>query len=122
MEEEDETSRETESAAFIPSGIKLTPEQILTVVDLINRKAMSPNDACPVCGSPKNVVLDDVYRVSVSSETLSVGGQFQPLISTVCGNCGFVRFFNRIVVDSIIEAERGSGINPEPEVQAENGG
>lgn len=100
-------------------SVKLTPIEMAAITDHINRKAVAPNDACPVCGSPNNVVLDDVYRLSVLLQGLAIGGEHQPIVTTVCNNCGFVRLFNRLVIDRVVQAEIGM---PEPPPSAPDDG
>lgn len=73
------------------------------VSDLINEKAVSPNDACPVCGSPNNTVTPDEYSVSVTaSEGAVSSGRAMPVMATVCTNCGFVRFFSAIMLRELL--------------------
>lgn len=120
--EEEETPSEVVPTPIVPTSVKLTPEGVAAAIDHINRKAVSPNDACPVCGSPNNTVLEEIYQLSVASTIPMVGGQHQPLISTVCNSCGFVRFFNRIIVDWLIEAEKEAVASPAPNEQVKNGG
>lgn len=116
-------NRKPETIAPPPQAatVKLTLEELTAVTDHVNRKAVSPNDACLVCASPLNSVLDDVYKVDV----IPVGSPFsptaQPLLSTVCLNCGFIRFFNRLVVDKLIQ-EYSASLNVAPLLEGEDGG
>jgi hypothetical protein len=90
-----------------PTYITLSDEEATDVIDHINRKAVAKDDGCQVCGSPQNSVTVNVYRVDASTKpTAIVGGTYQPLYSTVCYNCGFVRFFNQNVVRGIIAREK----------------
>ena len=76
------------------------------IIAHINSKAVLPNDACAVCGSPNNRVQPLVFKVD--SEPIPdhvFGAHRMPLFSTICFNCGFVRFFNRFVVDKILNGE-----------------
>lgn len=87
------------------------------VIDHINQKAVLPKDACLVCGSPNNQVQGMVFKVD--SEPIAghaFGAHRMPLFSTICFNCGFVRFFNRFVVDKILNDE------PLPEYSGDAGG
>lgn len=94
--------------AQVVEEMRLTSEQLTDVVDFINAKAVIQNDGCPVCGSPVNFVVEDIYRVAVRTQPVSIAGRYQPLISTVCSNCGFVRFFNQITMLSRIEQEKAA--------------
>jgi hypothetical protein len=89
-----------------PESVKLTTDEVGDIIDHINRKAISPIDACPVCGDPNNEVVSDLYRLDVLYPGPMIGGSHQPLISTVCNNCGFVRVFNRLVVERRLQAEK----------------
>ena len=112
-----------EATALPPqiATMKLTPDEAMAVSDHINRKAVTANDACPVCASPLNSVLEDVYKVDV----IAMGSLFsplsQPLLSTVCLNCGFVRFFNRLIVDNLIQEHIAALENP-PSTEGNDGG
>lgn len=86
-----------------PLDVKLTHEQNIRIVEHINRKAVSPDDACVVCGSRVNHVVESTYAVATIRMVPSVGGTYMPLIATVCHDCGFVRFFNKIIVDNLVE-------------------
>ena len=125
MEEEDGTSAvapEPAPATVVPTNVKLTAEEAESISDHINRKAASPNDACPVCGSPNNSVLEHVYQVSPRTTVTILGGAHQPLVATACFNCGFVRFFNRLIVDAIIKAEKDAPSQPAADAEARDGG
>lgn len=92
--------------AEAPENVVLTPEEASAFTDHINRKAISPTDACPVCGSAANFVVREVYRLPVATTQVVVGGEYQPLLTTVCHGCGFVRLFNKIIVDQLIALEK----------------
>ena len=86
---------------------QLTPEYANEVTDHINRKATSPDDACPVCGHWYNMVTPTPYRVTaLPTEDAFGSGQIMPVLATVCHNCGFVRFFSRFIVDGAIERHK----------------
>jgi len=87
------------------SDVELTAEEASKYVDFINRKAISPTDGCPVCGSPQNFVVEYAYKVETIKEPFVMGGSAMPLFVTICYNCSFVRLFNRNMADAIIEAE-----------------
>lgn len=90
-----------------PQRVVLSPVESVAIVDHINRKAVAKDDACPVCGSPANTVISDVYRLPVLTDSPAFGGAYQPIVTTVCNNCGFVRMFNRLVVERLIQNETG---------------
>lgn len=104
---EEVESQENQAAPGVPVvlQVKLTPEERSAVTTHINQKAKDPQDSCPVCGDPNNIVLEDCYAVPVQTNVAGFGGHFQPLASTVCGNCGYVRFFNLLVVRKILSGE-----------------
>jgi hypothetical protein len=104
-----------EPAVPSPTDVVLTPDEMSDVTDHINRLAVAANDACPVCGSPHNLVAPNVYRMEVHREGPSAAIQYQPLYSTVCYNCGFVRFFNQNIVKLKISAHEA------PEAGSSNG-
>lgn len=106
MEEEDSPS--TPLTTPVDEKVRLTPIEYAAITDHINRKAVAPNDECPVCGSRNNSVLADIYRLDVLVQGLVVRGEHQPIIATACNNCGFIRMFNRLVVDRLIAAEIGA--------------
>lgn len=86
---------------------KLDQSYARAVVDHINKKAVSPNDACQVCGSHVTIVSDMPFKILVKEKEGAVdSGREMPLLATVCNNCGHARFFNRIIVDHLIEADR----------------
>lgn len=89
-----------------PLQDKLTAAERSEVTDHINRKAAHPQDACPVCASPRNFVLEDIYRTDVVAANPVTTTAYQPLTATLCLNCGFVRFFNLNLVRKLIEEER----------------
>jgi hypothetical protein len=102
------------SVAVLPGGelkaseIKLTDDERSETTDHINRKATNPDDACAVCGSPANYVVEDTYRLDVLTSIPVVASTFQPLVSTVCMNCGFVRLFNHNIVKNRIAEHKAS--------------
>jgi hypothetical protein len=79
----------------MPKGDALSDEELLRANDWINEKAVSPTDACPVCGSPKNSVFPALTQVRVA-DVPSPG--LLPMVMTICRNCGFVRFFSAVVM------------------------
>lgn len=74
----------------------MTVEEVTRCISWINEKAISENDACVVCGSPDNVVIDQIFRIASIPHTTSKQGiqRYAPSIATVCRRCGFTRFFN----------------------------
>ena len=94
-----------------PSVLMLSNEQMEAVVDHINRIVGGPDkDACPVCGSCENSVEPYVFQVPVLYEPAGIGiGRYAPNYATNCKKCGYTRFFNKNVVDSLImkASERG---------------
>lgn len=114
MENEDQSATEEAApveAAPADASVALTAEEATDVTDHINRMAVAPNDACPVCGSSQNFVAPTLYRVEAHREAPAAQIQYQPLYSTVCLNCGFVRFFNQYVVKERIAEQKA----PKPE-------
>lgn len=75
---------------------ELTDEEIDKAIRWINAHATSPNDACPVCGSPHNAVLSGLARLDFRN--VERPGTM-PLVVALCYNCGFVRLFNAIVLE-----------------------
>ena len=120
MTEEDPKPEATPLPLQIPT-VKLSLEEAAAVSDHINRKAVSPNDACPVCASPLNSVLEDVYKVDVIPLASPLSPLSQPLLSTVCVSCGFVRFFNRLIVDRLIQ-EYNAALESPPPPEGSDGG
>ena len=85
------------------TDVKLSIEEANLLTEFINSKASSANDECSVCGSPKNFVSEYVWKMETQKTEAAFGGRFQPLVATSCHNCGYVRFFNRNIVDWIIQ-------------------
>lgn len=85
-----------------PDG-KLSPAEHMMCVNWINEKAASPNDACAVCGSPDNSVGLDIFQVRAgpAPRTAGQGVPYIPSVITSCNNCGFIRFFNALVLGLI---------------------
>lgn len=109
---------QTEKKSYEPKD--LGQEHSNKVVDFINRKAVSPNDACPVCGSPKNTVAHTAYKIEAQpAEGVPFSGVQMPLFATVCFDCGFVRLFSELIVNHLIKQEEAS--NPAPTVGGVNG-
>lgn len=102
------SDNEIEKAIGEPDEIRLTEAEQAAVTDHVNRKAVSPNDACPVCGSPANAVIHSVFRLPTLTSQPVVGGMYQPVLSTACANCGFIRLFNKLIVDRQIEIYEAS--------------
>ena len=101
----DDASFKPEMSANLFVDVVLTPDEASKYTDFINRKAADPTDPCPLCHSPLNYVSEYVFRVETIKEPAALGGRAMPLFLTVCGNCSFVRFFNRLTADAIIHAE-----------------
>lgn len=74
---------------------ELTEDEVSKAIAWINEKATSPIDACPVCGSRHNTVLNAMGRLGFSD--VSSPGTM-PLVVTLCYTCGFVRLFNAILL------------------------
>lgn len=91
---------------FDPMG--MMPEaDVNECVDFINKKAVSPNDSCIVCGDPNNSVSQYLWRVMTIPQS---SNRFMPMVMTHCNNCGFLRFFSAMQL----------GVYPAPiEVQQE---
>ena len=52
------------------------------------------------------MVLDSEFAVPVGQEKALVGiGANAPVYATVCGNCGYLRFFSKLVIDAILRHE-----------------
>lgn len=103
-----------EKAPPVPevTDVKLSADESDKITDFINQKALAPKDECPVCGSPQNYVNEYVWRVDTQKTEDALGGRFQPLVSTTCHNCGYVRFFNKIVVEFLMKPkDNGEGGN-----------
>lgn len=105
-DDRDKTDESTSEQENSPPQDKLTAIERSEVTDHINRKAAHPQDACPVCGSPRNFVLEDIYRTDVVASHPVNTAAYQPLTATLCMNCGFVRFFNLHIVRMLIKEER----------------
>lgn len=104
---EEEASAKTEEDNFRVEPEKLEPSYVSAVVEHINKKAISPDDACQVCGSRLNTVSNSPFKLLVKeTEGAFDSGREMPLLATTCHNCGYTRLFNRILVDHLIEAER----------------
>ena len=111
---------------------RVAPERISQayageVTDHINRQSIAPDDACPVCGHWYNMVTFTPYQITALPQSEAVSsGEVMPVLATVCHNCGFVRLFNRAVVDAAIERhEKGEELvtPPKPsELGGEDGG
>jgi ribosomal protein S27AE len=57
-----------------------------------------PGKSCPMCGGEKWIVGDDMYAVCMfANGALQLGGKMFPMVSVVCGNCGFTVWINGIV-------------------------
>ncbi|WP_288485812.1 hypothetical protein [uncultured Novosphingobium sp.] len=108
MEEEGTSIDISPRGEVIPSEIKLTDNERSEITDHINLKAVQPDDACVVCGSPANYVVEDTYRLDVLTSAPVLASTFQPLVSTVCMNCGFVRLFNHNIVKNRISEHKAS--------------
>lgn len=87
---------------------RLRPHERTALTEFINRKASDTADPCPVCGSGFNIVVENFYRVDVMTDPVMIAPSFQPLVSTVCHNCGYVRFFNHNIVNTLMERERAA--------------
>lgn len=75
----------------------------------INRKAVAENDACPVCGSPRNIVAETPYYAPVPpADPKKLENRIIPLVATICTSCGFVRFFSRAFVERLISAHKAA--------------
>lgn len=104
MMEEAESPQE----AVVDARIKLSPTEVSEIIDHINRKAVNSDDSCPVCGDPNNFVTEYVSRVDIGTDPFTIGGSHQPVYTTICQSCGFVRLFNKLVVDHLIREHNKS--------------
>ena len=115
----DDEKPASDAAAELPVPFRVEVEQldrgfVEAVVQHINRKAVAPNDACPVCGSPLNMVADLGFKIAAKEAHGAVeGGREMPLLATVCRDCGFTRFFNRIVVEALL-AQKATDVQAPP--------
>lgn len=100
-DEQNDTPADLDPPIPVPeiTDVKLPLSEANKITEFINGKAVVPNDACPVCGSPNNLVNEYVWKVETQKVGPTLGGRFQPLVSTTCNNCGYVRFFNKIIMD-----------------------
>lgn len=104
-----------------PKVAELSEEFRNEVTQHINRKAVSPNDACPVCGSHFNVVDENVLQVPTRMVPDTIfSSSFVPVVTTVCLNCGFVRMFSENVIRGKLKQEQGE--LPLGASEAANGG
>jgi predicted nucleic-acid-binding Zn-ribbon protein len=85
------------------TDLKLTAAEANKITAFINNKAIVPKDGCPVCGSPKNFVNEHIWKMETQKLEPTFGGTFQPLVATTCHNCGYVRFFNKIIMEWIMQ-------------------
>ncbi|WP_170566292.1 hypothetical protein [Ruegeria atlantica] len=94
-------------------------EALSRVSEKINEKAGGlENDKCPVCGSAHNTVLETEYSIPVGQTEPLVGiGPHVPSYATACLNCGYLRFFSKLILDRIIASEAA----PREEGGDENG-
>lgn len=104
----------------------LTTDETNRYVDFLNRKALSPTDACPVCGHHLNLVNEYVFNIPTLGAPAPLGRRSMPVFATVCYNCSYVRFFSRLVADAVMEAEAAESpelpLTPAPETNASNDG
>ena len=56
-----------------PRQVLLDDAYLTKLTDFINRKAVSPIDACPVCGDRLNFVNEHVFAVQTINEPPSAG-------------------------------------------------
>ena len=104
-DEQNDLPADSDSPSPVPeiTDVKLSLSEANKITEFINEKAVVPNDTCPVCGSPRNLVNEYVWKVETQKVGATLGGRFQPLISTTCHNCGYVRFFNKIIMDFVMQ-------------------
>lgn len=106
--DESEAEQQSETEKPVEPRIEahtLSQEQNSRIVRYINEKAASENDACPVCDSPVNTVLQFVFVIDAEATSGSLAsGRHMPLYTTMCHDCGYVRFFNKILVDQQIRS------------------
>ena len=99
-EEESETTEKTARISPKPIG----EEFGYALIEHINSKAVLPDDACQVCGSPNNTVQGQVYHLPVApADGALVSGQAMPVAVTICYNCGFVRLFSVNIVKQLLD-------------------
>ena len=92
--------------AIEPNARVLDQDLVTEIVQHINEKATAPNDACPVCSSPKNFVASTLYSLAtVPAENAPFSNQHMPLYATVCMDCGFVRLFSELRTQQLIKAD-----------------
>ena len=107
-----------EGEADPPSPFKpdtLDPAYVTEIVEHINRMAIAPDDACPVCGDRMNIVSSVSFKMAVKeAKGAPDSGREMPLVVTICHNCGFTRFFNRNILDILLAKHR-----QEPELNLE---
>jgi predicted nucleic-acid-binding Zn-ribbon protein len=105
MDKSDDDTKADNPAEALPvpesTDIKLSVEEANHITDFINSKAAAPHDECTVCGSPLNFVSEYVWKMETQKVGPTLGGRFQSLIATSCHNCGYVRFFNRNLIEWI---------------------
>jgi len=92
----------------------LTREELARATDWINQKAVKPNDGCQICDSPHSEVQPGFAPLPGGVSPFGDGmGWLHPCIVTICQNCGFMRYFNAVVMGFL------PGYQPKGE---ENGG
>lgn len=87
-----------------PKEIEVSMEEGAAVTQHINTvSGGAENDKCSVCGSNQNNVERFVFQIPIGYYEPVLGiGRHAPAYITTCHNCGYIRFFNKIVVDQII--------------------
>lgn len=94
-----------------PKEKSLSEGEIFAVTEHINRIVGGPEkDICPVCGSFDNQVEPYVFQIPVAYEPALLGiARHAPSYITNCRNCGFTRFFNKNLVDALVEKASDEG-------------
>lgn len=88
--------------------IKLVPlETQISVTQKINEKAGGQEeDCCPVCNTAKSFVVDAEHWVPLGQNEPTIGiGAYAPAYMVVCTNCGYMRLFNKAIMDKLIAEE-----------------
>ena len=109
------TNNEDDKNGRVVKTNTVPTERVIEVSDFINERVGGQNeDSCPVCNSTNNTVSNLEFTVPVMpTEPLLGVGPHAPAYGTVCLNCGYIRFFHKIIVDQIIDGKKSKNSDTE---------
>jgi len=86
---------------------KVPHETLFRISEKLNEKSGGQaEDKCPVCGSPHNTVLETEYSIPLAQTEPLLGiGAHIPSYATACINCGYLRFFSKLMIDRMISED-----------------